>query len=102
MTAQERTNPHLIDISRRRRIASGAGVEPADISSLVKQFDAMAAVVKQMSEMSMMDKVKMMMGFGKGDWFNPKPPQPPPRKRHGNRPDSGDRDDDGASPVPRG
>ena len=30
MTAQERANPHLIDISRRRRIASGAGVDQGD------------------------------------------------------------------------
>ena len=71
MTRAERSNPHLIDISRRRRIAAGAGVEPSDISSLVKQFDAMAAVVKQMATMSMMDKVKMMMGLGKAGAFNP-------------------------------
>src|SRR4029079_19155847 len=44
MTPTERQNPHSIDIPRRRRIASGAGVDPADVSSLVKQFDAMAAM----------------------------------------------------------
>ena len=71
MTAQERANPHLIDISRRRRIASGAGVDPSDISGLVKQFDAMAAFVKQMATMSMMDKVRMMTGLGKAGAFNP-------------------------------
>ena len=71
MTALERMNPHLIDISRRRRIASGAGVDPSDISSLVKQFDAMAAFVKQMATMSMMDKIRMMTGLGKAGAFNP-------------------------------
>ena len=71
MTMAERANPHLVDISRRRRIAAGAGVDPSDISSLVKQFDAMAAFVKQMATMSMMDKVKMMMGLGKAGAFNP-------------------------------
>lgn len=71
MTPAERSNPHMIDIPRRRRIAAGAGVDPSDISSLVKQFDAMAAVVKQMATMSMMDKVKMMMGLGKAGAFNP-------------------------------
>ena len=40
MTPDERRNPHLIDISRRRRIATGAGVDPSDVSGLVKQFDA--------------------------------------------------------------
>ncbi len=40
MTPEERRNPELIDISRRRRIAAGSGVDPSEISGLVKQFDA--------------------------------------------------------------
>ena len=40
MTPDERSDPTLIDISRRRRIAAGSGVDPADVSGLVKQFDA--------------------------------------------------------------
>ncbi len=71
MTRAERANPHVIDISRRRRIATGAGVEPADVSGLVKQFDAMAGVVKQMSQMSMLDKVRAMSGLGRAGAFNP-------------------------------
>src|SRR4051812_40984264 len=47
MTPAERRDPHLIDIPRRRRIAAGAGVDPSDVSGLVKQFDGMAAAVKQ-------------------------------------------------------
>jgi len=71
MTPAERTNPNLIDIARRRRIASGAGVDPTDVSSLVKQFDAMAALVKQMSQMSMIDKIRAMTGLGRAGAFNP-------------------------------
>ena len=71
MTPDERRNPHQIDISRRRRIASGAGVDPADVSSLVKQFDGMAALVKQMSQMSMLDKIRAMSGLGRAGAFNP-------------------------------
>ncbi|HEU5117761.1 MAG TPA: signal recognition particle protein, partial [Isosphaeraceae bacterium] len=71
MTAAERSDPHLIDISRRRRIASGAGVEPSDVSGLVKQFDAMASMVKQMASMTMMDKIKALTGMGKMGAFNP-------------------------------
>ncbi len=71
MTPDERRNPHMIDISRRRRIASGAGVDPSDVSSLVKQFDAMAALVKQMSQMSMLDKIRAMTGLGRAGAFNP-------------------------------
>jgi signal recognition particle subunit SRP54 len=71
MTPAERKNPHVIDISRRRRIADGSGVDPADVSSLVKQFDAMAALVKQMSQMSMLDKIRAMTGLGRAGAFNP-------------------------------
>ena len=71
MTASERSDPHTIDISRRRRIAAGAGVDPADISQLVKQFDAMAAVVKQMASMTMMDKIRALTGMGRAGIFNP-------------------------------
>jgi signal recognition particle subunit SRP54 len=71
MTPAERKNPHLIDISRRRRIAEGSGVDPADVSGLVKQFDAMAALVKQMSQMSMLDKIRTMTGLGRAGAFNP-------------------------------
>jgi signal recognition particle subunit SRP54 len=71
MTPAERSNPHLIDIPRRRRIAAGAGVEPADVSSLVKQFDAMAAFVKQMASMTMLDKIRAMTGLGRAGAFNP-------------------------------
>jgi signal recognition particle subunit SRP54 len=71
MTKDERKDPGKIDISRRRRIAAGAGVDPSDISGLVKQFDAMAAFVKQMSQMSMLDKIRAMTGLGKAGAFNP-------------------------------
>ena len=71
MTAAERSDPHKIDISRRRRIAAGAGVDPSDVSSLVKQFDAMAAMVKQMASMSMMDKIRALTGLGQAGAFNP-------------------------------
>ena len=71
MTPDERQNPHMIDISRRRRIAAGGGVDPSDVSSLVKQFDAMAALVKQMSQMSMLDKIRAMTGLGRAGAFNP-------------------------------
>jgi signal recognition particle subunit SRP54 len=71
MTPDERKNPHQIDISRRRRIAAGAGVDPSDISSLVKQYDAMAALVKQMAQMTMLDKIRAMSSLGRAGAFNP-------------------------------
>jgi signal recognition particle subunit SRP54 len=71
MTPVERSSPELIDISRRRRIAQGSGVDPADVSGLVKQFDAMAAVVKQMAQMTMLDKIRTLTGLGQAAAFNP-------------------------------
>jgi len=48
MTPQERARPDLIDASRRRRIARGSGVEPQDVSSLVKSFGQVRDLMKQM------------------------------------------------------
>jgi signal recognition particle subunit SRP54 len=59
MTPAERRNPSkLIDQSRRRRIAAGAGVEPHEVNELVKQFDGMAAIMKEMAGLGMRDRMK--------------------------------------------
>ncbi len=71
MTQLERSRPDLIDMSRRRRIAAGAGVDPSDVSGLVKQFDAMAAFVRSMSSMSMLDKIRALTGLGRAAASNP-------------------------------
>jgi signal recognition particle subunit SRP54 len=71
MTPKERETPGLIDISRRRRIAAGAGVDPSDVSGLIKQFDGMAAMIKQMSQMSMMDRIRALTGMGRAGMLNP-------------------------------
>ena len=47
MTAAERSNPDLVDFSRRKRIARGAGVPVETVSSLVKQFETMRKMMKQ-------------------------------------------------------
>ena len=71
MTPDERSDPSLIDISRRRRIAAGSGVDPADVSGLVKQFDGMAVLFKQMAQMSMLDKIRTLTGLGRAAALNP-------------------------------
>jgi signal recognition particle subunit SRP54 len=57
MTPAERCSPGRIDLSRRRRIAAGSGVDLSDVSGLLTQFDAMATLIKRMSQMSMMDRL---------------------------------------------
>ena len=49
MTRRERRFPHLIDSSRKRRIASGAGLQVQDVNRLLKQFTQMQKVMKKMS-----------------------------------------------------
>lgn len=49
MTRQERLHPRILSASRRKRIASGAGVGVADVNRFLKEFDAMGKVMKQFS-----------------------------------------------------
>jgi signal recognition particle subunit SRP54 len=49
MTKEERSNPDIIDGSRRRRIAAGSGTTPADINRLLKQYYEAKKVIQQIS-----------------------------------------------------
>ena len=51
MTKEERSNPAIINPSRKRRIAAGAGVDISEVNRLIKQFDQMKKMMKQMSGM---------------------------------------------------
>ena len=48
MTPEERRNPKLMNPSRKNRIAKGAGVDIAEVNRLVKQFEQMKKMMKQM------------------------------------------------------
>lgn len=64
MTPAERENPKIIDGSRRRRIANGAGVEVKEVNQLLKQFAETSKMMKMMSGgggrnmMNMMNRMK--------------------------------------------
>ena len=51
MTPKERANPDILNISRKRRIAAGAGVDIAEVNKLVKQFEQSRKMMKQMGGM---------------------------------------------------
>lgn len=51
MTPKERSNPDILNPSRKRRIAKGAGVDISEVNRLVKQFDQSRKMMKQMSGM---------------------------------------------------
>ena len=48
MTPKERENPQILNASRRRRIAAGCGQEVADVNRLMKQYDMLCQLMKQM------------------------------------------------------
>ena len=49
MTAKERRHPDILNASRRKRIAAGAGVTVQDVNALMRQFDQMRQMMKQMA-----------------------------------------------------
>jgi signal recognition particle subunit SRP54 len=77
MTGQERREPDIIDSSRRRRIASGSGTQPNDVSGLVKTFKRSRDMLKSLSGGTFggiknllsgglsMDKLASVMGSGR-------------------------------------
>jgi signal recognition particle subunit SRP54 len=71
MTPQERENPDIIDISRRRRIAAGSGADPADVNKLLKEFSVMGDMMQQMAGMSKMQQFRQIKQMADGGLFNP-------------------------------
>src|SRR5688572_14546510 len=61
MTVAERTDPDLIDTSRKNRIAKGCGKDISEVNAFMKQFEQMRDMMKNMNKMSMMGK--MMPGM---------------------------------------
>ena len=65
MTGAERTDPKLIDASRRARIAKGSGTNPTQVSQLVSQFAEMQKMMKRFGGMGT-KKAKKNKKKGKG------------------------------------
>lgn len=61
MTAKERRKPEILNASRRRRIAAGCGQTVEDVNRLVKQYEQMKKMFKQMNSKG--GKRKMLKGF---------------------------------------
>ena len=50
MTNKERENPNILNGSRRKRIASGSGTTIQDVNRVIKQFNEMQKMIKQMKK----------------------------------------------------
>lgn len=65
MTEYEKEHPSKIDRSRRNRIAKGCGVEPSEVNALLKQFGEMATMMKRMSGMGAMDRMRAVQDIAR-------------------------------------
>ena len=63
MTKKERRNPGLLNGSRRARIARGAGVQPADVNRLMKQYMQMEKMMGKMAGGGMKGMMRSMRGM---------------------------------------
>ncbi|HBQ36802.1 MAG TPA: signal recognition particle protein [Rhodobacteraceae bacterium] len=68
MTKRERANPKLLQASRKKRIARGAGMEVSELNKLMKMHRQMSDMMKKMGKMGKGGMLKKAMGgmFGKG------------------------------------
>ena len=64
MTPKERQNPGIINASRKQRIANGCGMRVQDVNALLKQFESMQKMIKQMTgNKAMKRKLKNLGNF---------------------------------------
>jgi signal recognition particle subunit SRP54 len=68
MTARERAHPELIDGARKRRIARGSGLQPADVNRLLKARETMQKLAKQLGSRSGKAGVARLFGQGGPGW----------------------------------
>jgi signal recognition particle subunit SRP54 len=66
MTPAERRRPEMIDMGRKRRIARGSGTAVDVVSRMLKQFEQMRKMMKQMKKGGLFGRLKGMMGGGLG------------------------------------
>jgi signal recognition particle subunit SRP54 len=66
MTPAERAKPELIKASRKRRIATGAGVQVQDVNRMLAQFEQMQSMMKKLSGGGLMKMMRGMKGMMPG------------------------------------
>ena len=69
MTKGERENPAILNSSRKKRIAAGSGTTVVDVNRLIKQFEAMQQMTKQLTGKNMKKLQKKMGRMGGGGGF---------------------------------
>ena len=67
MSKKERKNPDLLDGTRRRRVARGAGVDLNEVGQFIKQFEMSRDMMRAVGSMGMMGKMKLMKAMMSGN-----------------------------------
>ncbi len=62
MTPQERAHPHLVNVSRRMRIAAGSGTSTQEVNRVIKHFEGMSQLMKQAQKGGMQQMMKLIQG----------------------------------------
>jgi signal recognition particle subunit SRP54 len=62
MTKKERANPQILQASRKKRIAAGAGLQVSELNTLLKMHRQMSDMMKKMGKGGMLKKAMAMMG----------------------------------------
>ncbi len=65
MTPKERANPHIINGSRRKRLAGGSGTSVQEVNKLIKQFEESRKMMRMFSNKGAMSKMMRNMPMGK-------------------------------------
>ena len=81
MTPRERTNPDLLNASRKKRIAAGSGTSVEDINSLLRQFEQVKQLMKKLSGSKRFGGFGGMGGFGAGKSRSATKPKKKPKKK---------------------
>ena len=63
MTPKERSNPKIIDVSRKKRISKGSGLDVQELNRLLKQFEQMSKMMKMMHGGGSGKIMQMMQGM---------------------------------------
>ena len=66
MTPKERDDPSILNASRRKRIAAGAGVQVSDVNKLIQQYDTMNKLTRQMMGGKLPKGIRKLMQQFKG------------------------------------
>ena len=65
MTEAERRKPSLLNASRKRRVAAGSGTRVEDVNLLLRQFEQMQKMMKQLGGKGARKMMRSFGGFGR-------------------------------------